>query len=83
MKRLADSPGNVGCIPRNEEKYITFNKNVVVDTTVTNDEKEVNVYSRLKFVDTINYMRTSLESLVRNLDRSKFKHTGKYFRGEE
>ena len=83
VKRLADSPGDVDCIPRNEEKYITFNKNVLVDTIVTGNVKEVNVYSRLKFVDTMNFMRTSLESLVSNLDRSKFEHTGKYYRGEE
>ena len=24
VKRLADSPGDVSCIPRNEEKYVTF-----------------------------------------------------------
>ena len=32
VKRLADSSGDVDCIPRNEEKYITFNKRVLVDT---------------------------------------------------
>ena len=32
VKRLADTPGEVRCIPENEEKYITFNKNVLVDT---------------------------------------------------
>ena len=83
VKRLADSPGDVGCIHRNEEKYVTFNKNVLVDTIVTDDEKEVNVYSRLKFVDTMNFMRTSLEKLVGNMDKPSFEHTGKYFRGEE
>ena len=78
-----DFPGNVDCIPRNEEKYITFNKNVLVDTIVTDDEKEVNVYSRLKFVDTMNFMRTSLEKLVGNRDKPSFTHTSKYFHGEE
>ena len=83
MKWLADSPGDVNCIPRNEEKYVTFNKNVLVDTIVTDDEKEVNVYSCLRFVDTMNFMRTSLESLVSNLDKPSFEHTGKYFHGKE
>ena len=34
VKRLADSQGNVDCIPRNEEKYITFSERVLVDTIV-------------------------------------------------
>ena len=82
VKRLADSPGDVNCIPRNEEKYVTFNKSVLVDTVVRED-KEVKIYSTLKFVDTMNFMQTSLEKLVKNLDASQFKHTGKYFQGEK
>ena len=82
VKRLADSPGDVSCIPRNEEKYVTFNKRVLVETIVKG-EKEVNVYSCLRFVDMMNFMRTSLEKLVGNLERPSFEHTGKYFRGEE
>ena len=31
----------------------------------------------------MNFMQTSLEKLVGNLERLKFKHTGKYFKGEE
>ena len=83
VKRLADSQGDVSCITRNEEKYVAFNKRVLVDTIVTDDEKEVNVYSCLRFVDTMNFMRISLEKLVGNLDKPSFEHTGKYFRGEE
>ena len=78
VKRLADSPGGIDCIPQNEEKYTTISKYVLVDTIDKND-KEVNIYSRLKFVDTRNFMRDSLEKLVDNLDRSMFKHTSKYF----
>ena len=83
MKKLADSQGDVSCIPRNEEKYVTFNKMVLVDTIVTDDEKEVNVYSCLRFMDTMNFMRTSLEKLVGNLDKLSFEHTDKYFRGQK
>ena len=79
MQRLADSPGDISCIPRNEEKYVTFNKQVLVDT-IAKDDKEVNVYSRLKFVDTMNFMRTSLEKLVGNLEKFSFKHTVSTFR---
>ena len=56
VKRLADTPGDVSCIPRNEEKYITFNKRVLVDTIVKDDE-EINVYTNLKFIDTFNFTK--------------------------
>ena len=68
VKRLADTPSEVNCIPENEEKYITFNKNVQVDTIIR-DEKEVNIYTRLKFLDTFSFMNTSLGNLVKNIDR--------------
>ena len=88
-KRLADSPGDVGCIPRNEEEYITFSKRVLVDTIVKTvkrkgkEKEEINIYSNLRFVDTVNFMQTSLEELVGNMERSDFKHTSKYFQGEK
>ena len=82
VKRLADSLGDVNCIPRNEEKYVTFDNMVLVDTVAKHD-KEVNVYSRLKFVDTMNFMKTSLEKLVEKLDKPSFEHTGKYFQDED
>ena len=113
VKRLADSPRDVSCIPRNEEWYVTFKKRVLVDTIIKTvkkkskkskkskkgkkgkkdkkdkeemeewEDKEINIYSCLKFVDTMNFMRTSLEKLVGNLEKPSFEHTGKYFRGEE
>ena len=66
VKRLADSNGDVNCIPRNEEKYITFNKQVRLDTVV----------------DSMNFMQTSLEKLVDNMEKPNFKHASKYFRDE-
>ena len=81
VKRLADTKGKVDCIPHNEEKYITFNKDVLVDT-IEKDDKEVNIYSRLRFIDTMNFMGTSLEKLVNNMEKPMFKHTSKYSCGE-
>ena len=80
VKRLADTDGEVDCIPENEEKYITFNKNVLVDT-IERDGKKVKVYVRLKFLDTFRFMNTSLAKLVKNIDR--FEHTDKYFTTEQ
>ena len=82
VKRLADTQGNVNCIPRNEEKYVTFTKMVLVNT-IDKGDKQVNIYSNLKFIDTINFMQSSLEKLVGNMDREDFKHTSKYFSGDK
>lgn len=50
--------GDIGSILLNEVKYITFQKAVDVDTITRVDGKEVNIYSGLKFVDTMNFMLT-------------------------
>ena len=83
VKRLADTEGDVNCIPHNEEKYITFTKNVWVDAFENEKGNEVNVHTRLRFVDTMNFMASSLEKLVKNLDRPMFTHTSKYFSTEQ
>ena len=80
VKRLAGTVGRVDCIPQNAEKLITFNKNVHVDT-IDRNEKEVKVYSRLKFVNSFRFMQSSLAILVKNID--KFEHTSRYFKAEQ
>ena len=40
VKRLTESIGGVRCIPRNEEKYITFSKEVLVEEVVEEVEVE-------------------------------------------
>ena len=49
--------------------------------TIVRDEKEIRVYTRLKFVDSFRFMQSSLASLVRNIDR--FDHTSRYFGAEQ
>ena len=52
-----------------------------MDTVIRND-KEVNIYTTLKFVDSMNFMQTSLEKLVDNMEKPNFKHANKYFQNE-
>ena len=83
VKHLADTEGSVNCIPHNEEKYITFTKNVWVDVEETKDGGESNIFLKLKFLDTMHFMASSLEKLVNNLEPTQFKHTFKYFQNEK
>ena len=76
VKRLADMEGGVSCIADNEEKYITFSKNILVDVV-----EEENVYVKLKFLDSFRFMGKSLADLVRTT--TKFEHTDKYFTLEQ
>ena len=83
VKHVADTEGSVNCIPHNEEKYITFTKNVWVDVEETKDGGESNIFLKLKFLDTMHFMASSLEKLVNNLNPNQFKHTSKYFQNEK
>ena len=79
MKWLADTEGDVTCIPRNEEKYITFTRSVLVGRVEKEDGKEVNIYSVVTFVDMFNFMQSSVAKLAGNMRKTDFKHTLKYF----
>ena len=82
MKDRANTPGEVNCIPQNEEKYITFNKSVYVGN-IFDGETEKKIFFNLKFVDTMNFMQTSLEKLVNNISKNLFQHTSRCFSGDQ
>ena len=76
VKLLAELEGGVSCISQNEEKYMAFSKNVLVDAI-----SDRNIYVRIKFKDTFRFLNKSLASLVRITET--FRHTDKYFTKEE
>ena len=76
VKLLAESEGEVSCIPQNEEKYMSFSKDVLVDVI---DGKSI--YVTINFKDTFRFSNKSLASLVKIT--LKFRHTDKYFTEEE
>ena len=69
IKNLGQSSGNIKCIPNNEEKYISFSKDIVVDTFTPKGENEkVEVKREIRFIDSFRFMSSSLNSLAENLD---------------
>ena len=57
----------IECIPNNEEKYITFTKNIIVGQ-YTNKKGEVKDKTfKIVFKDSLKFMSSSLEALVKNL----------------
>ena len=62
--------GNINCIPNNEEKYISFSKDIVVGEYTNKNGKVVDVKQQLRFVDSFTFMASSLDKLVENLDKN-------------
>ena len=74
---------NIECIPNNEEKYITFTKNIIVGQ-YTNKKGEVKDKTfKIVFKDSLKFIRSSIEALVRNLPKDGFKNISKYFTPEQ
>ena len=66
IKTLGNSEGDISCIP-NEENYISFTKQVIVDKFMNEEGKEVNVKCELRFIDSLRFMASSLDKLASNL----------------
>ena len=65
---LGKSEGSIKCIPNNEEKYISFSKDVVVGSYINKEgPREVKVRNELRFIDSFKFMASFLGKLVSNL----------------
>ena len=71
------------CIPNNEEKYITFTKNIIVGQ-YTNKKGEVKDKTfKIVFKDSLKFMSSSLGALVNNLPKDAFINLLKFFTPEQ
>ena len=59
----------MGVIVKNTEDYISFSIKVEVDEYVDKDGNERTKEMELRFIDSIKFMSSSLDSLVNNLAR--------------
>ena len=79
VKNLGKTEGNIKCIPNNEEKYISFSKEIVVGEYQNKKGEKVEVKHEIRFLDSFKFMASSLESLVGNLGLEKLIETKKEF----
>ena len=70
VKNLGKCEGNIKCIPNNEEKYISFSKDIVVGE-YEKDGKKHEIKHEIRFLDSFKFMASSLEGLVGNLGLAK------------
>ena len=59
--------GSIGVIAKNKEKYISCDVNVTIDEYETPLGKKKPITRRLRFIDSVRFMSSSLDSLSRNL----------------
>ncbi len=68
VKSLGLEEGDIRCIPKTDEKYISFSKNVPMETIVSNDGKEKTLSLEMRFIDSFK----SLDSLIKTLGEDQF-----------
>jgi hypothetical protein len=84
VRNLGVTEGEINCISINEEKYISFTKEIVAGSYVSKkDGKEKKVKRGIRFIDSLKFMSFSLGDLVSNLGKSpdSFKNMRKFYRG--
>ena len=67
IKELAKHGSKMGVIAKNTKDYISFSVNVEVDKYINKNGEEKPKEITLKFIDSIKFMSSSLDSLVNNL----------------
>ena len=67
IKELAKHGSKMGVIAKNTEDYISFSINVEVDKYIDKNGEEKPKEITLRFIDSIKFMSSSLDSLVDNL----------------
>ena len=71
------------CIPNNEEKYITFTKNIIVGQYTNKKGETKDRTFKIVFKDSLKFMPSSLEALANNQPKDGFKNLLKYFTPEQ
>ena len=70
---------DIKCIPNNEEKYISFSKEIEVGSYMNREGKHVRIKHEIRFIDSFKFMASSLDNLVKNLSVDKLSQTKKAF----
>ncbi len=72
VKSLGLEEGEIRCIPKTDEKYISFSKNIPMETIVLGNGKEKTICLEMRFIDSLKFTLKSLDSLVKTLGKDQF-----------
>ncbi len=73
VKSLGLEEGEIRCIPKTDEKYISFSKNIPMETIVSDDGKKKTICLEMRFLDSFKFTLKSLDSLTKTLGKEQFK----------
>ena len=82
-KNLGFTAGNIDCIPNNEDRYISFTKNIEVGSYMNSEGETKPKYHKIRFIDSFKFMAESLDKLVNNLPEDAFNNLKKYYTGDK
>ena len=83
IKNLGFTDGTIDCIPNNDEKYISFTKNIVVGSYTNKKGKDTPIKHKIRFIDSFKFMSEKLENLVNNLPDDGFNNLERFYKGEK
>ena len=83
IKNFGFTAGNIDCIPNNEERYISFTKNIEVGSYMNSKGENKSKYHKIRFIDSFKFMAESLDDLVNNLPEDAFNNLKKYYTGDK
>ena len=66
IKDLAETEGEINCIAKTEEDYISFTKTIIVGE-YKKEGREIKVKRNIRFLDSFRFMSSSLAELTSNL----------------
>ena len=85
IKKLgsSDEKENIDCIPNNEEKYISFSKTIKTGHYTNKKGEFKDKTFKIRFIDSLKFMSSSLGALVNNLPKDAFKNLERYYTPEQ
>ena len=84
IKNLGKTQGKIKCIPNNEERYISFSKDIkVYNYTDKETRDDVYINHELRFLESCKFMASSLDNLSSNLDKEQFTNLNSMYKGDQ
>ena len=72
IKSLGLTEGKIDCIPRTDEKYISFSKKIVMETVTDKKGKTHEKKLEIRFLDSLKFLLKSLDKLAKGLGPDQF-----------
>ena len=83
IKKLGVTEGTIDCIPNNEENYISFSKTLITGEYINNKGQLKDKKFKIIFKDSLKFMASGLDVLVKNLPEGALNNLNKYFIPEQ